>query len=46
MITNGFFANIICIVVINVMIATWGNFYFNLSDEDYKIWANETMICE
>jgi len=45
MIKSGVFANIIGIAIINIMLATWGNYYFDFGSEEYKVWANDTMVC-
>ena len=40
MIKSGAFANIIGIVMINVMLNTWAVYYFDLKSDDYKTsWA-------
>ena len=45
MIKSGALANIIGILVINVMLNTWGVKFFNFSDESFKEWA-DGMVCE
>ena len=45
MVKIGFIANIIGIAVINIMMATWGDFYFDLSSESFKDWS-DAFVCE
>merc|ERR1711935_363816 len=43
MIKSGFFANIIGVTIVNVMLNTWAVYYFDLNNDDYKTtWAKCT----
>ena len=45
MIKSGVVANLLGILTINLMMAGWGNWYFDLSNDSYKEWASDTMVC-
>ena len=40
MIKTGALANVIGVLVINVMLNTWGAKFFNFSDESFTEWAD------
>nr|CAH0105112.1 unnamed protein product [Daphnia galeata] len=41
MMKAGWFMNLVCVIVICVLMETWGNVIFN--SKDFPIWANSTM---
>ena len=45
MIKSGILANLIGIVIINLLNNTWLNFYYDFDSDDYKSWANESAAC-
>ena len=39
MIKSGVMANILGILVVNTLLNTWGEYYFDFSNDDFQDWA-------